>query len=147
MRTGLEGPDAAVGPATQYRTHDAVQILSRQLPNVVQHYTMTNIEERITPVQTGHRRIGRITLSCSSAVGSSCAAVPRRPFVNRVAIGVVHVEQKPVANLFLESHLQRVVVGINHVPPVAQVAVVVVRKTEVRRRSRSTASVASPGAA
>ena len=147
MRAGLERPHAAIGPSAQYRTHNAVQGLPGQLPDIVQHYTMPNIKEGVTSIQTGHRGIRCIALSRSRAVGSSCAAVPCRSSVNRVAIGVVHVKQQAMTDLLSKRYLKRIVVGVDNVPPVAQVAVVVVRKTEVRRRSRSTAPVASPGAA
>jgi len=63
--------------------------------------------------------------------------VPRRSVIDRVAVGVVHVEEKPMGYLFPCRHLERVIVGVNDVAPVAQVAVVVVREP----------SVATPGAA
>src|SRR5438128_1778433 len=147
MRAGLEGPNSAIGPSSQDGTHDAMQVLAGQLPNVIEHYTMPNIKEGVTPVQTGLRGIGRITLSRSRAVGSSRAAVPRGPLVNGVAVGVIRIEQQAMTDLLFKRYLKRIVVGIDDVAPVAQVAVVVVGKTEVRRRSRSTAPVAGPGTA
>ena len=110
MRTGLERPDAAVGPAAQYRTHDAVQVLPGQLPNVVQHQTMANIEQGISPVQTRQGHVGGVTLSCASPVSSSRATVPGRPIINRVAVSVIYVEEEAMAHLFLQCYLKRVIV-------------------------------------
>src|SRR6266849_7216675 len=61
------------------------------------------------------------------AVGGGGSAVPGRSVVNRVAVGVVHVEEQPMTHLVLQRRLQRAVVGVDRVLPVAQAAVVLVQ--------------------
>src|SRR5579864_34152 len=108
---------------------------------------MANIEQRVAAIQLRQCPIRRIALTRSSAVGCGGAAVPSRAVIDGVAVCVIHIEEKAMAGLLLQGYLERVIVRIDYVAPVAQVPIDVVRKTVVRRRSRSATSVARPCAA
>src|SRR5229473_567362 len=92
---------------------------------------MANIKQRVAAIQPWQREVGRKTFTRSWTVGGGRAAVPRRSIIDRVAVSVVHVEQKAVTDLLLACRLKGVVVRVDDVAPIAQVAVVVVREPAI----------------
>ena len=137
MCTLLERPDATVRPTPQDRTQNTMQALAGQLIHIVEHQAMANIKQRVATIQLWQREVCRIALTRRWAVRGGRTTVPRRSVIDRVAIRVVHVEEKPMGYLLPCRHLERIVVRVNDVAPVAQVAVIVIRE----------ATVAGPGPA
>src|SRR5271169_1478985 len=120
MRSGLEGPDAVVGPTAQQHPGGSLQVLSRELVNVVDHQTVPDVIDRVASIQTRIRVTGCVALAGTRPVGCGGAAVPSRAVVDRVPVSVVHIEQQPARHLAFDRGLQRIVVGVDRILPSPQ---------------------------
>src|SRR5580704_3316445 len=117
MRPSLRRPNTIQGPPSGNPTENSMQILSRKLPNVVEHQALPDIEYRIAPVETGNIDVCAITIATSGTGSGSCCIVPRRAVVDGMAPGVIDVEQHAMAHLLLQRRLQTVVSRVIRVFP------------------------------
>ena len=62
---------------------------------------MTDVENRVAPVQSRQGLVSSESLTCSGSVRRGSTAMPSRSVINRMAVGVAHIEQQPVAHLAL----------------------------------------------
>src|SRR5579859_2888488 len=85
---------------------------------------MPNVEDRISSIDTRVCVGGCIAFAGGGAVGAGGTAVPGRSIVNRVAPGVVNVEEQPVRHLAFQRSLQRIVIGVDRVLPKPQLEVI-----------------------
>src|SRR5438477_4329326 len=93
---------------------------------MIEHYPVANVEDGIAPVTTWPGPVGGEPVARRVTIGGGGTAVPSRAIINAVAVCIVHVEQQAVAGLFLQCHLQRVVIGVSGVLPNPQRPVVAV---------------------
>src|ERR1700688_2862998 len=124
MRARLEGPDAVVRPSAQDRASGTFQVKPRQLVNVVHNQAVPDVIDRVAAIQTRVRVCCRITLASGGAIRGSRTAVPGRAVIDRVAVGVVDVEEQATRHLMLDRGLQRVVIGVDRIFPNTQLEVV-----------------------
>src|SRR5208282_3103071 len=114
-----------------------MQVLSRQLPNVVDNQALTDVEYCVAAVQTWIVHVGTVAVAARCTGGGGSRVVPRRAVINGMAPSVVKIKQHVVAHLPLQLRLQSVVGGVVCVLPLAQDAVVNVGNAPVQTANGS----------
>ena len=76
MRATLELPDAVQTPAAGDYTHCTLQVLSGQLPDIVEDEAVTDVIDGIAAIEAREGLISGETLAASSAVCSGGTTVP-----------------------------------------------------------------------
>src|SRR5437660_5401359 len=91
---------------------------------------MSYIENRVASIQLRQPVVRRVSLASSCPVCGCRAAMPCGTVVNRMAVGVVHIELDTVTSLVFQSYLQGVVVRVRHIQPGSQVSEIRIRETK-----------------
>ena len=89
----------------------------RHFPNVVEREAMTDIEDRIAPVELRPGQVGRVAIASRKSIRSRAATNPRRPTVNGVAVGIVPTDLQTMGHFLFHRKLKPVINGVHAVFP------------------------------
>src|SRR5947209_7033329 len=104
-------PNTIPLPTTQDSSDKTLGILQPgHFPNIVEAESMANIVNRIAIIELRVELICAKRFTRRAPIGGGCSAVPSRAPVQRMTPGIVGIEGDTVTCLFLQLHLEPVVI-------------------------------------